>query len=255
MVVKPTVPLVIGLWVGYLVVWIGSAAALAPDGANFGDAFEDLANSRYLAYGLLAASIYGAVVATVFGWWRGIFADDREHVAGVTGWHRFVPVMALVLIFATTDYPGLADIDAELLGWIIAASVLVGVAEELMFRGNSIVALRGAALPESTVWLLSSTLFALIHTPNIVLGATPLAAILNTAVAFLGGTIFYVVRRASGSILVTMLVHGLWDFTLFAADEEVYGAIRTPLYLAFGIALIVSRHRLFEPGEARPISA
>jgi len=128
MVVKPTVPLVIGLWVGYLVVWIGSAAALAPDGANFGDAFEDLANSRYLAYGLLAASFYGAVVATLFGWWRGIFADDREHVAGVTGWHRFVPVMALVLIFATTDYPGLADIDVELLGWIIAASVLVGVA-------------------------------------------------------------------------------------------------------------------------------
>jgi len=182
-----SVPLVIALWLGYIVVWIGTAAVLQPDGADFEDAFDDLDNSRYLVYGLIAGVIYGSVVATVFGWWRDVFADDRTTVAPVTGWHRFVPAIALVLMI----------------------------------------------------------LFALIHVPNFVLGAPPAAAIVNAVVAFFGGTLFYVVRRASGSILVAMLTHGLWDFTLFAAEEEAYANIRTPVYLILVILIIVTRRRLF----------
>lgn len=242
---RSSLPLVIALWLGYIVVWIGTAALLQPDGADFEDAFDDLDNSRYLVYGLIAGVIYGSVVATVFGWWRDVFADDRTTVAPVSGWHRFVPAIALVLILATTDYPGLSDLDTELLAWIIAAGVLVGISEELMFRGNTIVALRGVPVPESTVWLLSSVLFALIHVPNFVLGAPPAAAIVNAVVAFFGGTLFYVVRRASGSILVAMLTHGLWDFTLFAAEEQAYANIRTPVYLILVILIIVTRRRLF----------
>lgn len=255
MKIKPTVPLVIGLWVGYLVAWIGTAVALQPDGADFVDAFSDLSNSRYLVYGLAVATVYGAVVATAFGWWRDIVSDDRRTVASLTGWHRHVPLIALVLILLTTDYPGLAKIDTELLAWIIAASVLVGIAEELMFRGNSVVAARRVPLPEASVWLLSSTLFALIHVPNVMLGASLLGAILNTALSFLGGTIFYAVRRASGSNLVAMLIHGLWDFTLFSAEEEVYGAIRTPLYIIFGLALIATRQRMFSASDEQSIGS
>lgn len=246
---KPSMPLVVGLWLGYIVVWIGTAAVLQPDGADFEDAFSDLANSRYLVYGLVAGVIYGAVVATVFGWWRGIFADDRKTIAPATGWHRFVPAIVFVLILATTDYPGLADLDTELLGWIIAAGVLVGISEELMFRGNTIVALRGIPVPEERVWLVSSVLFALIHVPNFVLGAPPAGAIVNAVIAFFGGTVFYVMRRTSGSILIAMLGHGLWDFTLFSADNNVYGGIRTPVYLILAIAIIATRRNLFPLAE------
>ena len=248
---KPSLPLVVGLWLGYIIVWIGTAAVLQPDGADFEDVFADLKNSRYLVYGLAAGVIYGAVVASLFGWWRGIFADDRKTLGPVTGWIRFVPVIAIARILATTDYPGLADLDTELLAWIVAAGVLVGISEELMFRGNALVGLRGVPMPESRVWLLSSILFALIHVPNIVLGAPPAAAMVNAVLAFFGGTLFYVVRRASGSILIAMLTHGLWDFTLFSAEEDVYGNIRMPLYLILVIAVLATRHHLFPSAEDR----
>ncbi|MEM8620545.1 MAG: hypothetical protein AAGF73_12575 [Actinomycetota bacterium] len=112
---QPTIGLVVALWLGYIVVWIGTAAVLQPAGADFQDAFDDLTNSRYLVYGLIAGIAYGAIVATVRGWWRAIFGDDRRAIAPVTGWHRFVPAIAVVLILATTDYPGLLDLDTELL--------------------------------------------------------------------------------------------------------------------------------------------
>ncbi|MEM8620546.1 MAG: CPBP family intramembrane glutamic endopeptidase [Actinomycetota bacterium] len=120
-----------------------------------------------------------------------------------------------------------------------------------MFRGNAIAGLRGVPLPEERVWLLTSVLFALIHVPNFVLGAPPVAAVGNAVIAFFGGTLLYVVRRASGSILFAMLTHGLWDFTLFSAQEDTYGSIRTPLSLVLVIAIIATRRSLFDPSDDR----
>lgn len=46
----------IAFWLGCIVVWIGSAALLQPDGADVEDAFDGLDNSRYLVEGLIAGS-------------------------------------------------------------------------------------------------------------------------------------------------------------------------------------------------------
>lgn len=248
---KPSVLLAVALFAAYTVVWIGSARLLQPNDADFGDAFADLTNSRYLLYGLLCAIGFGVLVATAFGWWRKIFADDRRTLGPATGWHRHVPLIVLVMILVTTDYPAFGDIEGEVLAWIVAASVAVGFSEELMFRGNVIVALRGA-VPESRVWLISSVLFALIHFPNFVLGAPVAGAIINTTLAFLGGTLFYVMRRVTGTIIVAMAFHAAWDFTLFTADQSAYGGVRMLLVLVLTIGLIVTRHRLFDTADETP---
>ena len=71
----------IALWLGFIGVWIGTAALLQPDGADFEDAFDDLDKQPVPRRRPHRGVIYGSVVATVFGWWNDVFADDRTTVA------------------------------------------------------------------------------------------------------------------------------------------------------------------------------
>ncbi|MGI9578796.1 MAG: CPBP family glutamic-type intramembrane protease [Microthrixaceae bacterium] len=81
--------------------------------------------------------------------------------------------------------------------------------------------------------------------PSVVIGAPVGAAIANTLLAFLGGTVFYVIRRATGTILAAMAAHGLWDFTLFSGETQSLTTVRTVVYVILVIAIIVSRRHLF----------
>jgi membrane protease YdiL (CAAX protease family) len=239
--VKPSVKLAIGISIAYVVVWIGTAALTAGDNFSIVDAFSDLDNSRPLVYGLIAGALFGVVVTTVLGWWKAVVHDTIP----VRGWLRRLPLIMLVLILATTDYANLGDIDGEVLVWIIVASILVGFSEELTFRGLNIVSLRGA-VTEKQVWVISSVLFGLLHLPNIVLGAPVAGSVIQVVLAAIGGTMFYVVRRATGTIFAAMVVHSLWDFTLFSADETLYGTIRLGINIGLFIAVIATRHLMFD---------
>lgn len=245
--IKPSVALAVGFFVLYTAAWIGVAAVTAADGFEFGEAFETVEFSRNLVWGLLAGSLVGIAAASAFGWWPQILGRD----AGVTSWHRWIPLVVLVLVLATTDYRDLPDLDVELLVWIVAASVLVGFSEELAFRGVVVVDLRAAGQREERVFWLSTLLFALIHLPNMVLGAAPAAAIAQTVFAFLAGTLFYVIRRASGTIVAAMALHALWDFTLFATSADALNAIRIVAEIGLAVAVIATRAQLFSDHDDR----
>lgn len=230
------------VFAAYTVVWIGVAAVTAADGFEFAKAFESAEFSRNLVWGLGAGAAFGIVVTTWSGWWRPVLGGGESPI---DGWPRKLPLILLVLILVTTDYREFPDVDAGLLVWIAAASLLVGFAEELVFRGVVVVGLRRSGARESAVWLISTALFALIHLPNVVLGAEVAPTIVQTVLAFAGGTFFYVVRRATDSILPAMALHCLWDFTLFAAGHDVLGAIRVLVEIGLFVALVVGRRRLF----------
>lgn len=254
---KPSLLTAVVLTVVYSVVVLGLAAVLQPDGASFETAFDDLDNSRYLAYALAAGVAFGAIVATIGGWWKPILANDRTEVGPVTGWLRFVPIVLFVVVAATTDWGALPDFDTDLLIWIAAASIAVGISEELMFRGNIIACLRRAPMPEFQVWLWSSILFGLIHLGNVGIGAGVGGSIGNTVVAFFGGGMFYIVRRVSGSIIVAMALHAAWDFTTFAAENGNLAFFRLLVMIPIVIvAVTASRDRLFPVAdEPDPVPA
>ena len=65
------------------------------------------------------------------------------------------------------------------------------------------------------MWLFTSILFGLLHGVNVVLGQGAVLTVRQVIFAFVIGSVFYAIRRISGTIVVAMVVHALWDFGTF----------------------------------------
>ncbi|MGI9646877.1 MAG: CPBP family intramembrane glutamic endopeptidase [Ilumatobacteraceae bacterium] len=242
MKVRPSLAVALAVFVGYVVVWIGTARLIGGSDLEYAEAFKNLDDTRPLVYGLIAGALFGIIVTTAFGWWKEVLGERRT----VTGWFRFIPLIVFLAIAATTDWGNFGNIDGSLLAWSAAAGILVGFSEELTFRGLEVVNGRKAKMTEAKVCLVSTVLFGAIHVPNFVLGADIGPSIGQAFLAATTGLLFYISRRTTGTILVPMILHGLWDFTLFTTgDDFSFGNARIVVSLALCIAFLATRKHFF----------
>ncbi|GAA1655738.1 CPBP family intramembrane glutamic endopeptidase [Microbacterium flavum] len=223
------------VWIG-LVVFFAYVAVVFVVQQITGIPYTDFGKSGanlFLGAGLslIVGAILLAITTTLLGWWRPALSDRRR---AAHTWPIVAPaimVVALLLNLTSTDW-GSYD------GAFFAASIvllLVGFTEELTTRGLLLVALR-SRLSEVWVWFLTSALFGLMHLVNALTGQ-PLAPTLQQVVlAFGAGTIFYVLRRVTGSLIWAMLLHGFWDFSTFAVGHGTPG----PFYAFAGIVEIAA---------------
>ncbi len=91
---------------------------------------------------------------------------------------------------------------------------------------------------EPTVWLWSLVIFGLIHLPNWFFGAGPGAG-LQVVLAFMAGSMLYVIRRVSGSVFLPMVVHGFWDFSNFIAPAAGGGS-NLLVFVNAGVGLVLA---------------
>lgn len=208
--VRPRARIGLAIWVGYLVlIYIVQTIAGVPY-----DEWGDSARNLFLGAGvsLIIATILLAITTTLLGWWRPAL---YERTRSRHRWPIIAPALmavAAVLNLAGTDWSAYT-------GAFLAASLtlaLVGFTEEIVNRGLLLTGFR-ARLTEGWVWFLTSALFGLSHLVNIALGAPAAGTFSQVGLAFLGGTLFYILRRVTGSLWWAMLLHGLWDFSVFAA--------------------------------------
>ena len=149
------------------------------------------------------------VAASALGWWQAaVFEGSRSGPA----WVLVVPVL-----FGLVAVVNIASIDFRspkvgLLPLILAGTLLVGFSEELATRGLPVVGFREGGAPEVAVWLVTSVLFALLHGMNALFGQSIRATLVQVAMAFLAGTALYVTLMATGTLIVGMVLHALWDF-------------------------------------------
>ncbi len=203
------------VWIG-IVIWIAYAAVVFVVQVTSGIAFPDWGASagnlfRAAGVSLIVGAVLLVITTSVLGWWRpAIF--DREKSR-----HRW-PIIAPI-VMAVLAVLNLIGVDwGAYSGAFFAASLslaVVGFTEEIVNRGLLLVALR-SRLSEGWVWFLTSLLFAATHLINIGLGQGVLPTLQQVAFAFGGGTIFYIFRRTTGSLIPAMILHGLWDFSFFA---------------------------------------
>lgn len=150
-----------------------------------------------------------AAATSLLGWWPAVLSEaDRSG----PGWALIVP-----LLFAGAALIGLTSIDfrsprARLLPLLGAGTLLVGFAEELLCRGLLIVGPRDGGWTEVAVFLVSTALFALLHGMNMFFGQSARTTVVQIAVAFLAGTTLYITRMTTGSLVICMVLHALWDF-------------------------------------------
>jgi membrane protease YdiL (CAAX protease family) len=77
-----------------------------------------------------------------------------------------------------------------------------------------IVGLR-SRFSEGKVWLLSSLLFSALHVPNVLFGFPLWAMPIQVLLTFIMGSGFYAMRRMSSTLVLPMVLHGLWDSSMF----------------------------------------
>jgi uncharacterized protein len=206
---SPSVVLAVVAIVAYLFV----LTALA---FTFPVKYTQIADSPHnLLFGVVIPVGTGGLVlcglATWWGWWRPALYEGRRF--GPT-WALISPallVLAYLLNLGTTNFARLT------LGFLLLAALgtlLVGFSEELLMRGLVLVGLRGS-LSEGWVWLATSAVFGLLHGINYFYGQPLAATAVQIAFATLLGSIFYVTRMLTGTLLIPMALHALNDFSAF----------------------------------------
>ena len=90
-------------------------------------------------------------------------------------------------------------------------------------RCEPAVGLRESGASEVTVWLVTSILFALLHGMNVLFGQSGRTTLLQVVAAFFAGTVLYITMMTTGSLIVAMVLHALWDFGtlgILATDRQ-----------------------------------
>ncbi|WP_104167279.1 CPBP family intramembrane glutamic endopeptidase [Arthrobacter sp. SX1312] len=176
------------------------------------------------------------IVLVAFVWWSrwdSIFRDKERLQVPVMlriAVAAFVIVIVLHLVFV--DWSGLG---MDLLIPIVIVGLLVGFAEETLFRGILLRGLRTDRRTELTVAVGTSVAFGVFHLTNLVTGS-PVPAVLNQVLlATLTGAILYSFRRIGGLLLPAMIAHGLWDISLFLPPANP-----TRSSSLIGLALVVA---------------
>ncbi len=99
--------------------------------------------------------------------------------------------------------------------------VCVGFTEELATRGLVVKILRDAGHAEKYVAAVSSLVFALMHTTNLISGMS-LQVVAGTVVYTFGfGMCMYLAMRLTGTIWTAVVLHGLTDPTTFLATGGI----------------------------------
>lgn len=233
--VHPRVWIGLAIYIGYLVVVYTVQAFSNVRYDELGDSGSNLFFGAGLS--LIVAAVLLAITTTLLGWWRPALFDQHRS----TRWPIIAPILmavALIINLAATDW-GAFD------GALIAALfviVLVGFTEELTTRGLLLTGLR-SRFNEVWVWLISTALFAGMHLLNATSGQDLGPTIQQVVFAFFAGTVLYVLRRVTGTLIWSMLLHGFWDFSTFAVSHGTaspFAGIGAIINIAAGVLALIS---------------
>lgn len=194
-------------------IWTGLNLALAGDDRV---GFDQLGIGstpwvRQFHGALLAVLVVQIVFISRRGWWRSVLSDT-ERVS--KKWWWIFPVFVLLAGIGNFANDGLSDAPSSYWIGMSVTMLLVGITEEMTFRGIVLVGGRSAFRSETKAFLLSSALFGLFHLPNVVLGqelSVTLRQVVMTAVI---GSAFYALRRLTASIIPCIALHAVYDWLL-----------------------------------------
>jgi hypothetical protein len=167
--------------------------------------------SEGVVYALVLAPIFLLTVVAYFKWWQPV------GLKGPDSWRDlrllWLPALALILIWMLAESTGLPE--GQAFWFILINTLLVGISEELMFRG---ILFHGAASKfdwRRAVWI-TALVFGLIHALNGLITGEIGAAVFQALMAGLFGVWTVALRLRLNTIIPLMILHWLWDFGIFS---------------------------------------
>jgi membrane protease YdiL (CAAX protease family) len=210
--VQPSPGVGVAIFVGYAVLFTLAFLASGVDYDEVADTTSNVIRAIVIPVWIGAAVLLG--LTAFLGWWRPVFRDDERSPR----WTLLIPAflaLGIVAGLATADWGAR---DASFIAWLLVGTIAVGIAEETLTRGLVLTAMRGG-MGEVGAWFWSSLLFGLLHGANIVLGQDVGPTLQQIVFAFVFGSVLYAARRSTGTLLVPIALHALWDFTTFMGSE------------------------------------
>lgn len=235
--VAPRPLITVGVALGYMAI-VGVTWSL------LGLDYDDVgATTSSVVEGIVVPVAIGAVflaaVTSFLGWWGPAIHEDLR----APTWLWAVPaLMFLPGLGFVLGGSGEADRSVGFLAALGLGCLLVGFSEEMLTRGTGLVGLRGG-FGEAASWFFSCLLFGLIHALNAAFGQSLGSTLQQIFFAFLAGSVLYITRRVSGTLVACMLLHAWIDFTTFAFSdaaidaESPFAALASLQWLAFLLAL------------------
>lgn len=233
--VKPRVWLGLLAALGYLAVFYGVWIFSGIEYTHIGDNEDTLL--KWYVIPLVAGAIVISIFVTVYGWWRPALFETRKRLPG---WVWIFPALTVAAGVGNLLVGDLSKNNTAMWIYLLIGSLLVGFNEELLTRGQFIVALR-SRFGELGVWFFSTLLFAGIHLPNTLFG-TGVFGLTQVGFTFLAGTTFYLLRRVSGTLIFAMILHAFWDFSTLATSSA-FGSLGPVIGIASVIVAIILTRR------------
>ncbi|RXZ83109.1 CPBP family intramembrane metalloprotease [Paenibacillaceae bacterium] len=190
---------------------------------------------------LSGGAVLTIIMVTIYGWWRPSLIERQP----LSRWTMTLPIIMTVIAIVNMLIGDFSSVTPLMWLYLIVGSILVGFNEEVITRGQLIVALR-SRFGETGVWLVSTAMFAVFHLPNIFLGIGA-GALIQVLISFGLGSIFYLARRSTGSLVFAILLHGLWDLSIFSMNGStsfpIAGALAPLLAIAAAITVPIILRR------------
>jgi uncharacterized protein len=174
--------------------------------------------TKNLAWGVAGAAALLMVAVWLAGW-----RDMGFRAPSPPGWWKLLWLPALYLAGLGTLGLMTGKLAAGAVMMVLINTAMVGFSEELAFRG----VLWGAARKALPFWggfLLVSAAFGSVHVFNAILTGELASAGLQALNAFMSGAAYLAIRIRTRSIIPIMVIHALWDFTVFLAGSGGEGA-------------------------------
>ena len=225
--VQPRPLVTVGLALGYMAIVAVTWAVVGLDYDAVGDTTSNVV--RGIVVPIALGAVFLVAATSYLGWWGPAIHESLR----APRWLWAVPVlMFLPGLGIILGGFGPADRGATYLLALAAGTLLVGFSEELLTRGTGLVGLRGG-LGEAMSWFFSCLIFGLIHALNAFFGQGLGPTLQQIALAFVAGSVFYLTRRVSGTLVLCMLLHAWIDFTTLGFSDAGTDAASPFLILTF----------------------
>ena len=205
------------LLVAYLVVYVGGGALIGLLGGHYTD--DDLLSSTGSVFFQVTAGLFvGAVVllalSAYLGWTGEMFGRQPIYRSWWMWAGPLIVATPIVLRLLGIDWGGPSPAVVTL---VLASGLLVGFVEELAYRGYAVKMLRDGGHGERAVAVLSSLVFALSHSVNLLSGQSIRTVGPTVVYTFSFGVLMYLTLRTTGFLVGAMILHGMTDPTTILA--------------------------------------
>jgi len=198
------------LWLALVVValWLGITIFGGNLQSGGSTSLDELVKNGPL-WGVWTALTFLAVLTLAFRWKGLSFARPDWKEAIRLMWLPGLFIIGMLGGAFTGTLPA-----GSVIFWIFLNSMIVGISEEWAYRGILLKPLR-ERFPVMTAAILTSVIFGMSHALNGFVTGDFGKALVQAVAASMSGLLFTALRLRTGSLLPVMVLHGLWDFSVF----------------------------------------